>query len=324
MEKSETQAILLANFGGPRDLEEIPLFLTELLTDRDVIRTPFPDWLHKRIFRRVAKKRAKTIEKDYEQIGGRSPIYFDTEKLASLLSSKIQAPVLTFHRYLPKTHEESLQKLRRFSLCKILPMFPQFSYATTGSIARFLSSRFSGKQRWIRSFPQAPSFVSSFQRRIRAFLEKISCKEEEAFFLFSAHGLPEEFVLQNDPYEKECQLSFQAISSAFKKAKALLCYQSKFGRGEWLKPYTLDVCENIEHICWERRKIIFVPLSFLSDHIETLFEIEKLYLPILRKKGWEAYRCPALNLENDWIEALVNILQTSEYSDAKSLIWEGR
>ena len=96
---------LFVNFGGPRDLEEITPFLTALLTDRDVVRTRFPTFLHNWLFRRVAKKRAQKIAHDYAMIGGRSPIYFDTEALAKKWDS------LTIHRYLPATHRETLQKI---------------------------------------------------------------------------------------------------------------------------------------------------------------------------------------------------------------------
>ena len=86
-----------------------------------------------------------------------------------------------------------------------------------------------------------------------------------------------------------------------------LCYQSKFGKGEWLRPYTNEVCEEILKWNEKRKNIVFVPISFTTDHIETLFEIEKLYLPLIEKNGLKAYRCPALNLEPYWIDALAEI-----------------
>lgn len=315
--------ILLVNFGGPRDLAEIPSFLTELLQDRDVIRTKLPTFLHNWIFKRVAHKRAKKIAHDYLSIGGKSPIYFDTETLGEKLSEKTGVPVITFHRYLPATHKESLQKIEKANEKEILvlPLFPQFSYATTGSIARFFAKKLSCKAkrslRWIKSYAGHPAFIQAYQRRLSTYLQENGLHEEETFFLFSAHGLPQSFICQGDVYQTECELSHKKVMEKFPKAKSLLCYQSKFGPGEWVRPYTDETCASI---CDSRKNVVIVPISFTSDHIETLFEIEELYLPVLREKGVNAYRCPALNLEPYWIEGLAEIIQGHETLATQMLI----
>lgn len=309
--------LLLVNFGGPRNLEEVESFLTLLLCDRDVIWTRFPTFFHNWFFSRIARKRALKVRIDYQELGGKSPIYFDTEIIKIQLMQKLDHPVITFHRYLKATHEESLQAIKNANELIALPLFPQFSYATTGSIARFLKDQ---NLRWIKSYATHPAFISSYQRRIREFLEEKNLKENETFFLFSAHGLPQVFVDRGDPYEKECQGSFQEVMKAFPNAEALLCYQSKFGRGEWLKPYTNEVCEQILKYHRGRMNIVFVPISFTTDHIETLFEVEKLYLPLIEKNGLMAYRCPALNLEPYWLDALSMIAQEKTLHDNQSLI----
>jgi ferrochelatase len=311
---------LLVNFGGPRHLDEIAPFLTALLTDRDVIRTPFPRFFQNWLFRRAARKRALKIRGDYERIGGRSPIYFDTEALAKRLGS------LTFHRYLPATHKESLQKIEacESQTIRVIPLFPQFCYATTGSIARFfrdhLPSRTWNKMRWVQSYAAHPAFVFAYQRRIRDFLKERQIEEEECALLFSAHGVPLSFILSGDIYESECLASFEAVRKGFPKAVSRLSYQSKFGRGVWLSPFTDESCETVLSWCGGKKRVVIVPISFTSDHIETLFEIEELYLPILRKNGIEADRCPALNLEDYWIEALAQIAKTSPLSGTEMLI----
>lgn len=309
---------LLVNFGGPRDLEEIPSFLTELLCDRDVIRTRFPTFFHNWFFGRIARKRALKVREDYEEIGGRSPIYFDTEKMKEHLSARLKAPVHTFHRYLTATHEETRKQLGNIEAWTVLPLFPQFCYATTGSIARFFAP--TEKLKWVKSYAAHPAFIGSYQRRIRDFLHEKELKEEETILFFSAHGVPKQFVLEGDPYEKECQASFNGVMAAFPKALGRLCYQSKFGRGEWLRPYTNEACEDILNWHEGRKNVVIVPISFTSDHIETLFEIEKLYLPIIEKQGLNAFRCPALNLEPYWMEALAEIAQTSDLHSNDSLV----
>ncbi|HEX2583336.1 MAG TPA: ferrochelatase [Chlamydiales bacterium] len=311
---------LLVNFGGPRHLDEIAPFLTALLTDRDVIRTRFPGFFQTWLFAQIAKKRAVKIRGDYEKIGGKSPIYFDTEIVAEKLGA------MTFHRYLPATHKQSLQQIEAcpLPLIRVLPLFPQFSYVTTGSIARFfrknLSPRTLNKLRWIHSYAAHPAFIASYQRRIRNFLQQRQIQEEECILLFSAHGIPRSFIESGDIYESECRHSFEAVREAFPKATCRLSYQSKFGRGEWIRPYTDESCEAVLSWGEGRRQIVIVPISFTSDHIETLFEIEELYLPILRNKGLAAHRCPALNLETDWIAALREIAATSPLSATQMLI----
>jgi ferrochelatase len=314
------KSILLVNFGGPRHLAEIEEFLRELLCDRDVIRTRFPTFLHNWLFSRIARKRALAIRHDYQLIGGRSPIFFDTEDLARELGA------LTFHRYLPATHEDSLRQIEASQApeIRVLPLFPQFTYATTGSIARFfakhLSRKTETKLRWIKSYPAHPAFVEAFQRKIREFLARSHFAEEETILLFSAHGVPQIFIDRGDPYQAECEDSYRAISAAFPNALSRLAYQSKFGRGEWLRPSTNEVCEKILDWHQGRKNIVFVPLTFPSDHIETLFEVEYQYLPLIRAHNLNAYRCPALNRESYWIEAVKILLQETELHDNKALI----
>lgn len=312
MEQNISQP-LLVNFGGPRDLNEIFPFLKELLCDRDVVDTRFPKILHNFLFQRVAKKRSLKIREDYERIGGKSPIYFDTENLATEIHLKLQRKILTFHRYLPATHFESLRKIEESNAKEIhvLPMFPQFTFATSGSIARFFSRNLSkktlNKLRWVPSYPKDLFFIQSFQKRVQDFLKFQKLEEENTFLLFSAHGIPQIFVDKGDPYQKECEVSFEAILKAFPKALGKLCYQSKFGPGEWIQPYTNEVCETILQHNQGRKNVVFIPLSFTTDHIETLFEVEYQYLPLIRERGLNAYRCPALNLEPYWVESIAQL-----------------
>jgi protoporphyrin/coproporphyrin ferrochelatase len=310
-------AIVLANFGGPRSLNEIGPFLTELLTDVDVIRTPFPRFFERWFFKKIALKRVDKIARDYELIGGKSPLFEDTERMALELHERTQLPVVAFHRYLPATHIHFFDALTALDVEKlvILPMYPQFSYSTTGSIARFFSKSLPEsllqKMEWVRSYATHPHYVQSMQNCIHNFLQTNQLKEEETFLFFSAHGLPQEFVDQGDPYQHECNVSYDAIKAAFPAAASLLAFQSKFGPGEWLRPYTSDLASDPLHWSEEKKNVVFVPLSFTSDHLETLYEIEHTYLPSIRAKGLGAFRCPALNQRTDWIEALISLVPTA-------------
>ena len=321
-----SKLLLVANFGGPRDLDEIPSFLTALLTDREVIRTPLPKSLNHFLFTQIAKRRSLKIRHDYQKIGGKSPIYFDTEAIAQFLHQKLHLPILTFHRYLPTTHPSFLSQIEKTPHQEIIvfPLFPQFSYATTGSIARFFQDHLSAttlqKIRWIHSYPDHPSYIAAFQKLIAATLHSKNWKEEETILFFSAHGLPQKYVDQGDPYQKACESSYTQIKSAFPKTLTKLAYQSKFGPGKWLTPATDAACQSILTWNQNRKKLLVIPLSFTSDHIETLFEIEELYLPPLKSQGLTAERCPALNLEPYWLDACAQIIETSPTTQNQSLL----
>lgn len=316
--------VLLVNFGGPRDLNEVEEFLCTLLTDRDVIRSSLPSFLHNYLFTKIAKKRTFKVKEDYTLIGKKSPIFEDTEEIAVLLAEKIGCEVIPFHRYLPKTHASFFKKMEKLKKeCLVFPLFPQFSYATTGSIARFFSKhlRQSSEFLWIKSYCAHPAYIQVMITTLSAYLKEKQIKEEEALLFFSPHGLPIHFIKTGDIYEKECRLSFEKISAAFPKALHLMAYQSKFGKGEWLRPYTDETCRAILSFNQNRQHVVFVPLSFTSDHVETLFEVEQQYLPLIREQGLHAYRCPALNRHPAWIDAIAHILQDTNFSTTKMLIY---
>jgi protoporphyrin/coproporphyrin ferrochelatase len=310
------EKVLIVNFGGPRNLAEISPFLCALLTDRDVIRTSWPDCLHHLFFTYVARRRAKKIVGDYELIGGKSPIFEDTEAIASLIGERLGVPVETFHRYLTATHRDFIKRMEESpsALIHLFPLFPQFSYATTGSSARWFSKHLSKglveRMRWIRSYPHHSAYIRSMQRSINDFFKCREVREEEVILLFSAHGLPQSFIETGDPYQKECESSFQALAELFPRALSRLCYQSKFGRGEWLRPSTEELCQTLSSWSEGRGHVCLVPLSFTSDHVETLFEIEYQYLPLIRAQGSQAYRLPALNRRSDWMESIVEMISS--------------
>ncbi len=317
---------LLVNFGGPRDLNEIEEFLIELLTDQEVIRTSFPAVLHRLLFTQVAKKRAKKIAPDYALIGGKSPIFDDTEAIARNVGAILGEELMTFHRYLPKTHDALIKKMEQLNTeeIRVVPLFPHFSYATTGSIALWFSKHLTlpviNKLSWVKSYAEHPGYLNVLERSIRDFLNQHSIEEEESILLFSAHGLPQRFICTGDIYEKESMASFESLKKRFPKAICRLSYQSQFGREEWIRPYTNEICAEIDQWGQGRKKAVIIPLSFTSDHIETLYEIEQLYLSKIREKKVEAFRCPALNLRSDWMNVLAELFLTKDRLTNQMLI----
>lgn len=310
----DSPAYLLVNFGGPRNLQEITPFLIALLTDKETIRTNLPHFFHDFLFKRIAKKRAKKIESEYQSIGGASPIFEDTEWIKNSLQNKLSAQVITYHRFLPTTHQESFDALKKVEEKRIIvfPLYPQFSYATTGSAAKQLfhnlPSSVLKKMLWVKSYPTHPAFISLFQKKISSCLTENNLKEEETILFFSAHGLPKNFIEEGDPYQIECEQSFFAIQKQFPRALSRLAFQSRFGPDEWIKPYTDQLCQTAKEWGKGKKNVLFIPLSFTSDHIETLVEVEKLYLPIVQNMGFNAFRLAAFNREKEWVEAITKII----------------
>ncbi|MES2121884.1 MAG: ferrochelatase, partial [Chlamydiota bacterium] len=240
---------LIVNFGGPRDLGEVEEFLIALLTDQEVIQSSLPGFIHRLFFSWVAKRRSKRVLHDYAAIGGKSPIFEDTEALAQQLRETLKAPVITFHRYIPKTHLPFLAQMNALEHCdeiRVFPLFPQFSYTTTGSIARWfkdhLPKTVTNKMHWIKSYPDDPLYLKAFATVIAECLDANSFLEEETVLLFSAHGLPQRYINNGDVYERECKLTAQKLSAHFPRAVSELCYQSQFGKELWLKPSTIETC----------------------------------------------------------------------------------
>ncbi len=320
------KALLVVNFGGPRDLEEVPDFLEALLTDKDVIRTPLPGIIQDLLFKRIARKRSQKVAHDYALIGGKSPIFEDTEWLASNLGSRVQYPTFTFHRYLRNTHQSFLSQMKDLPQQDVLvfPLFPQFSYATTGSIARFfkknLPSSVCQKFQWVPSYFSHVKYIEAFAHIIETFLQNSGLLEEETALLFSAHGLPKSYIEKGDPYQKQCVGSFQKISEKFPRALSKLSYQSQFGKSPWITPSTSNMCQRPQEWIQDKKNIVIVPLSFTSDHIETLFEIEYEYIRPLRVLGYNAHRCPALGRNLCWVQAAHAILLEEEKCANDSLI----
>lgn len=303
------RALLLVNFGGPRSLQEVEPFLTELLTDQEVIRTPWPHFFHRFIFSKVAKKRAPILCKHYALIGGKSPIYEDTEFLKNELSRKLLCPVLTFHRYLTETHKETFLNIENTEISKVLPLFPHFSYATTGSLQTLFRKKLKKKLDWIESYYDDHGYIALWIKKIKNFLLENNLNERETLLLFSAHSLPLDFIKRGDPYLIQIEDNFRKISAQFPATESHLAFQSRFGRGKWLEPDTGIFCRKLES---QRKNVVFIPISFTSDHIETLYEIDYLYFPLIEKKGMRPFRIPAFNRDPEWVNVLLDIIEKKE------------
>ncbi|MGB7086027.1 MAG: ferrochelatase [Phormidesmis sp.] len=300
--------VLLLNLGGPEKPEDVQPFLFNLFSDPEIIRIPFPV-LQKPLAWFISSRRAKTSQENYQQIGGGSPLRRITEEQGSALKTALEekgkaAEVYVGMRYWHPFTEEAIAQIKQDGIEQlvVLPLYPQYSISTSGSSFRLL------EQLWkedpdlsqldytlIESWYARPGYVNSMADLIRTELDKLP-DPDGAHIFFSAHGVPVSYVEEfGDPYQREIEHCTALIMQALGRPNAhTLAYQSRVGPIEWLQPYTEDAIKNLAED--GVKDLVVVPISFVSEHIETLQEIDIEYREIAEEEGIEGFhRVPALD-----------------------------
>ncbi len=312
------QAVLLLDFGGPNSLADVRPFLQNLFSDPVIL--PVPSFLRKPLAWWIAKKRAPYVCKQYAQIGGRSPLPEQTRAFATQLQFTLQAqgmhfPVYYGMRYWHPLISETCQKIVADGVTEliIIPLFPQFSYATTESVFKEFGRAACSTQRSVKinHWYQHPKFIQVWVETIREGLKKFA-NPAGAHLFFSAHSLPVKWVIEkyNDPYPAQIQESVAAIVKALDwKGPWHLGFQSKIGPVKWLGPATIDLTKELAKSGMQ--KALFIPISFVSDHVETLFELEKLVIPEAKPFGLEEAHLTAPIIKHPlFMELIVDLVKT--------------
>jgi ferrochelatase len=275
--------VVLFQLGGPDSLEAVEPFLYNLFSDPDIIDFPFARLARQPLARLIAANRAKKVRRHYAEIGGRSPIREVTEKQAALLERELRrdldARVVVAMRYWRPLTDEAIARLQaeRVDEVVLLPLYPQYSSTTTGSSLREWRRRaqalgFAVPAHTVREFPVHPAYVESFVERIQQTLDTFD-PGEEVHLVFSAHNVPVATVERGDPYPEQIAATMRAVlDRGGWQHPSHLCYQSKVGGARWLQP-GLD--ETIERLAKAgAQNLLVVPIAFVSDHVETLSEID--------------------------------------------------
>lgn len=311
------KAVLLLQMGGPDSLDAIKPFLLNLFTDREIIKLG-PSWLQPLLARIIVQKRLSHVEENYSQIGGRSPLRELTEQQAASLEQALGEEYRCFvaMRYWKPSTLESLAEIRRAGISDItaLSLYPHFSRATTGSsikeLERILAE--SGVRftvRYVKSFHDDPLYIEALTERIREGLNQFH-PLADVELLFSAHSLPQSFIDEGDPYLAHIEETVRLVMQNF-DIPHHLAFQSRAGPVKWLEPSTDDMLQRLaaEGV----KNLLVVPLSFVSDHIETLHEIDIEY----SRKAWELgiarfERVPSLNSSPKFVECLASLVRQAE------------
>jgi protoporphyrin/coproporphyrin ferrochelatase len=319
-------AIVLFNLGGPDDLASVEPFLVNLFRDREIIQLPGGAALQPLMARLIAKVRGPSVRANYRRIGGGSPQLRITRAQAQALEDRLNAGtegsqyrVFISMRYTRPSASDALTEIAAAGIRRIvtLTLFPHWSKATTGSsrreFDRTLASpvwRCAGFDvRHIDCYPDNRLYIDALSATVRAAWEQIPAERRaRAVILFSAHGLPQRFIDEGDPYVEHIDATrFGVLERLNLPNRQLLAFQSRTGPVKWIGPGTEEVLAELGDS--GVTDVLVVPLSFVSDHIETLYEVDMLFADAARAAGITGYYRPAaLNTHPLFIEALAALV----------------
>ncbi|MEJ6828388.1 MAG: ferrochelatase [Synechococcus sp. ArSW.bin.68] len=320
--------ILLLNLGGPERIQDVGPFLYNLFADPEIIRLPNPI-LQKPLAWLISTLRSNKSKEAYRSIGGGSPLRRITEQqareLQSLLRQRgVDATSYVAMRYWHPFTESAVADIKADGIDEVvvLPLYPHFSISTSGSSFRELQrlrqmdERFEALPlRCIRSWYDHPGYVSSMAELI-AEQVRASDDVEQAHIFFSAHGVPKSYVEEaGDPYQQEIQACAALIMAELENIVGhsnphTLAYQSRVGPVEWLKPYTEEALEELGRA--KTQDLVVVPISFVSEHIETLEEIDIEYRELATESGVVNFRrVRALDTYPPFIAGLADLVEAS-------------
>ncbi len=320
--KLHKKAVVLFNLGGPDSLETVEPFLFNLFHDHNIIPLTWP--LRFFVAKLISKLRRKSAIKNYKMIGGKSPLLENTllqaEALQQSLGDEFTIFVaMNFWHPMPREVLIDVMKHRATEII-LIPLFPQFSTTTTGA---FLEEWNEQKKRLRCKLPQkvvccyydSNDFLSAFADLIIKEYNKFVNKDN-ILLIFTAHGLPKKVIDNGDPYQFQITQGVQKIVDILKSKidnlSHVLSYQSRVGPMQWIKPYT---DETILEASIAKKDIIVIPIAFVSEHIETLLELDIEYKELAMKNGANSYtRISTLGTNKQFIDGLKKLVLSPENS----------
>ena len=311
-------AVVLYNLGGSDTQDDVQKFLFNLFNDPMIIAAPGPmRWL---IAKLISSRRAPVARKIYDHLGGGSPLLANTKMQAEALDSALAVDnrnefrTFVAMRYWHPMADAVARQVKTYAPDQIvlLPLYPQFSTTTVGSFLRVWqrAARAAGLERPTKSiccYPCEPGFVATITASVRTALQKIGA-DTGVRVLFSAHGLPKKIVERGDPYQWQVEQTAQAVVEELgeKNLDWISCYQSRVGPLEWLGPSTED---EIRRAGADGLAVIVVPLAFVSEHSETLVELDIEYRHVAAAAGVAGYfRVPTAGVAEPFIAGLARLV----------------
>ncbi|UCH45011.1 MAG: ferrochelatase [Nitrospiraceae bacterium] len=322
-DNKEHIGVVLLNLGGPDSLDAVRPFLYNLFSDRDIIRLG-PSFLQKPIAWLISTFRSQKTRDMYSQIGNKSPILDITTAQAQALEQALNestgsAPHFMSYlgmRYWKPFMADTVSTMIQDGISQVivLSLYPHYSKATTGSSVTDFNKAIEGKNieaSYINEWYNFPSYIDSLAELISEGIDEY--KGDDFEILFSAHSLPQSFIDEGDPYLDQIKETIKSVTARLgdapynlKHLKHHLSFQSKTGPVKWLEPSTEETILMLGSK--GIRNLFVVPISFVSDHIETLYEIDILYKDFAREQGVSLKRCRSLNTSATFIHALRDLV----------------
>jgi len=307
-------AVVLFNYGGPDCLESVKPFLFNLFFDRAIIDLPLiPRWL---LARKISSKRAPIAREIYDKIGGKSPLLEQTEAQAAALNRLLGPDFKTFiaMRYWHPLTEAAVDQVKRWAPDRIvlLPLYPHYSSASTGtSLNRWkklaAKAGLSVSTAIVNSYPDDPGLIGAMVDLIRTHQPELNNPR----LLFSAHGLPQVLIDKGDPYQRHIELTVKLVVDRLQLGADdwRICYQSRVGNQKWLEP-SLDL--ELQRAADDHRGVLVVPVSFVSEHSETLVELDMEYRHMAEMLGVPGYgRVAAVQCHPQFLDGLVRLIKAA-------------
>lgn len=309
---SEKIAIVLFNLGGPDGPDDVQPFLKNLFRDKAIIRSPLP--IRFLLARLISRTRAPSAKLNYAHMGGGSPLLPETRKQAAALDAELSkrgmnAKSFIAMRYWKPYATEAVREVKAWGADKVilLPLYPQFSSTTTASSLLSWKQAKGPEGVTVCCYPETEKFIAAHARQLIATWEKAG-KPSNVRCLLSAHGLPEIVVKSGDPYQWQVELTASKLKPLLPAEwEVEVCYQSRVGPLKWIGPATDDA---IRKAATDGKAILLSPVAFVSEHIETLVELDIEYRHLADGLGVKHYlRAPALGLDQGFIGTLADLVE---------------
>lgn len=316
----ERLAVVVFNLGGPDRLEAVEPFLFNLFHDPAIIGAPQP--VRYVLAKLISRRRAPVAREIYAQIGGRSPLLEQTRQQADALEARLRAMavpwvrVFVCMRYWHPSSAETAAAVKQFDPDRIvlLPLYPQFSTTTTGSSLKDWKRAAEREGlavpcQAVCCYPAEPGLIEAQVGLIKVGLAQAR-KAGRPRILFSAHGLPKKIIARGDPYQRQVEMSVDAVVQRLKADLGpidhAICYQSRVGPLEWIGPSTE---QELTRAANDRVPVVVVPIAFVSEHSETLVELDVEYREKAKDLGVPAYvRVATVGIANEFVEGLAGLV----------------
>jgi len=306
------KAIILFNLGGPDSLDAVEPFLFNLFNDPAIF--SLPKFLRYPLAKFVSKRRTPVAKAIYAEMGGKSPILEETQRQADAIEETLRQETDEYRCFIvmrcwnPRA-KNVIKDVKTFDPKQIilLPLYPQYSNATSGSsIKEWMEickkEKLNIETKTICCYPTEKDFILSYANLIK---DKIDTKNlSQTTLIFSAHGLPENKIKKGDPYQWQVENTVKSLISklSIKNLNYILSYQSRVGPLKWIGPSTETI---IKEEAKKKKIIIIVPIAFVSEHSETLVELDIEYKKLAVENGSKDYvRIPAVTANKDFINSL--------------------